>query len=151
LSPIVIGCVSGAVVANLPWDGKERLLSILERLERPIYLTFLAVVGASWDIADWKGWVLVPVFVVARFLGKLVAAVAVSKTASGVASLHRDGRFVLAPVSTLAIAVVVSVKSLYGGDGHTDWLVTAVVGGALLNEVAVQVFHRLLPKKGDRR
>ena len=38
----------------------------------------------------------------------------------------------------LAIAIVVSVQSLYAGEA-VPWIVTAVLGGAIVTEVLVQI------------
>ena len=70
LSPVVVCFLAGTCVAQLPVEHRARIRAALRRLERPIYFLALIVIGALWRVDDWRGWVLVPVFTGARFLGK---------------------------------------------------------------------------------
>ena len=138
LSPLVVCFLAGTLATNLPFRHKQQLGKMLKRLERPILLLFLTMAGALWDVTDWRGWVLVPVFVFARIIGK--GAVVATLRAKPVADLplDRESRLVIAPLSILSIAIVLGMQSLYQG-GAVEWLVTAVVGGALVTEGLVRV------------
>ncbi len=143
LSPIVVCFIAGAIVASLPLkQSKDDLWNILSRVEWPLYLVFLTCVGALWDITDWRGWLLVPVFVAARLGGKWLSIAALSK-----ADLDRGydgllaGRTVFARLSGLSIAMVVGWDSLYGGRSGA-WIVTAVVGGSVVLEILAQLWDR---------
>src|SRR5690606_38271454 len=46
LAPMVVCFVAGVFLANIPGDHRPRLREALARLERPIYLLFLVIVGA---------------------------------------------------------------------------------------------------------
>jgi hypothetical protein len=98
---------------------------------------FLIVAGAMWNLTDWRGWVLVPLFVAGRVLGKWTGVVA-AKTAVGqyLPSNFADQRNWVTPLSGLSIALVVSVQSLYQ-DAGLPWIVTAVIGGSILAEFLV--------------
>jgi hypothetical protein len=48
---------------------------------------------------------------------------------------------VLAPLGALSIAIVVSAEDLYFSPS-IPWMVTAVIGGAIVTEVLVQWFSR---------
>lgn len=143
LSPIVVCFIAGAMVANLPLaHPKEQLFQILSRVEWPLYLVFLTCVGAFWDITDVRGWLLVPAFVVARLIGKWLSIAVLSRTEidqqyDGL----RAGRTVFARLSGLSIALVVGWESLYGGPSGR-WIVTAVVGGAIVLELLAQFWER---------
>src|SRR5690606_19640140 len=67
LSPVVVAFLAGICLTALPEAYRDRIRSALRRLERPILLLSLIVIGALWQIGDWRGWALVPVFTVARF------------------------------------------------------------------------------------
>lgn len=75
-SPLVIGCVAGVVVANLPAAAVEAgsLVSRarLREVERMIFMAFFVVAGALWNPTGATGWALVPVYVAARLLGKFL-------------------------------------------------------------------------------
>jgi hypothetical protein len=74
--------------------------------------------------------VLVPVFVVARITGTWLGIKASRSETS-------EDRVLVAPVSALSIALVISLVDMYRGE-RLAWVVTAVIGGALLTELLVQ-------------
>jgi Kef-type K+ transport system membrane component KefB len=136
LSPVVTCCIAGVLVTNFPNEQRAGVFRILTHLERPIHLLFLMVAGALWNVTDWRGWALVPLFVACRVLGKGLG-VAATRTAMGAAlaaELTEDRRLVL-PMSAMAIALVVSIERFR--DPGLSWVVTAVIGGAALTELLV--------------
>lgn len=148
LSPVTVCFVGGMVLANFPGPHKDRVRETLERLERPIYLLFLIVVGASLRVDESAGWILMAAFVLARILGFAIGA-RLAFDARGL-PLGRLGWLVLVvpPMGSLPIAIVISAKLLYP-DGAISELVTAVVGGAFSSEIIVQVATRaFMPGSG---
>ncbi|HEX5062261.1 MAG TPA: hypothetical protein VFV99_22980 [Kofleriaceae bacterium] len=137
LSPIAISFIAGVLVTNFPNDQRDSVFRILHHLERPVHLLFLIVAGAVWDISDWRGWVLIPLFVAGRVLGKW-AGVMTAKTAVGqfLPENFADTRNWVTPLSGLSIALVISVQSLYQ-DAGLAWIVTAVIGGSIVTEFLV--------------
>lgn len=137
LSPIAICFIAGVLVTNFPNEQRENVFKILHHLERPVHLLFLMIAGALWNLTDWRGWVLVPLFVAGRVLGKWTGVVA-AKTAVGayLPANFADQRNWVTPLSGLSIALVVSVQSLYADEG-LPWIVTAVIGGSILSEFLV--------------
>ncbi|MBI4953295.1 MAG: hypothetical protein HY908_14785, partial [Myxococcales bacterium] len=140
LSAVVVCFVAGVLVQNFPGPYKERLANTLRTLERPIYLSFLLLVGALWQPREWQGWVLMPVFVAARLLGKLVGTGLGRARKLGLGAVERRV-LVVSPMGALAIAIVVSAVMQYQ-DGAIHAIVTAVIGGAMLSEVVVQIAMR---------
>ena len=136
LSPVASCFVAGVLLVNFPGAYKQRLTDALERLKRPIYLLFLLVVGALWDPTDLSGWVLMTVFVVARLGGKMLGTLLASRSSAVVPFDLRS--VMVAPMGPLSIAIVVAAILLYP-TGHTAWLVTAVIGGAIVTELIVQI------------
>src|SRR5690606_11374254 len=118
-----------------------RLREILFRLERPIYLLSLVIVGALWQVSDWRGWVLMPVFMALRLAGKRLG----TRLALGDAELElaEDERRAIAtpPLGPLAIAIVTNALLLYPG-GSISLIVSAVIGGGVLTEVFLQLASR---------
>jgi Kef-type K+ transport system membrane component KefB len=141
LSPVVVAFIAGVLLANFPGTYKDRLGSTLLRLERPIYLLSLVVIGALWDVSDWRGWLLMPVFTAARLAGKWAGVEAAART--GQLSLAPAERRALsiAPMGPLAVAIVVNAQLLYPG-GSISRIVSAVIGGAILTEIIVQLSAR---------
>jgi hypothetical protein len=130
LSPIAICFIAGVLVTNFPNDQRQNVFKILHHLERPVHI-------ALWDVSDWRGWLLVPLFVAGRVLGKWSGVMA-AKTAVGhyLPANFADQRNWVTPISGLSIALVVSVESLYHDPGLA-WIVTAVIGGSIVTEFLV--------------
>jgi len=137
LSPISICFIAGVLVTNFPNEQRDSIFKILNHLERPVHLLFLMIAGALWNIGDWRGWVLIPLFVAGRSLGKW-AGVIVGKTVVGAAlpAGFADQRQLVTPMSGLSIALVVSVESIYH-DAGLAWIITAVIGGSIATEFLV--------------
>ncbi len=137
LSPIAICFIAGVLVTNFPNEQRGSIFKILHHLERSVHLLFLMIAGAVWDVTDWRGWVLVPLFVAGRVLGKWTGVVT-AKTAVGayLPSNFADQRNWVTPLSGLSVALVISVQSLYA-DGGLAWIVTAVIGGSFVTEFLV--------------
>ena len=132
LSPIVVCFIAGVLVTNFPNEARDNVFRILRHVERPVHLMFLIVAGAVWSVSDWRGWVLVPVFVIMRVAGKWLGIVG-SRAVIGDAS----ERTLVTPLSVLSIALVISAEQTYGSR-TLPWVVTAVIGGALVTELLVQ-------------
>jgi len=139
LSPVVVCFISGAILGNLPGDYRQPVRKVLRLLERPIYLVFLVFAGALWRVGDWRGWVLMPAFVVARLVGRAIGLrLARRGEQSDPAIFQGEQGVVGSPMGALSIAIVVSFQSLFSGRA-VPWIVTAVIGGAMVTEVFVQV------------
>ncbi|MGE0395262.1 MAG: cation:proton antiporter [Kofleriaceae bacterium] len=145
LSPIVICFLAGVLVTNFPNDQRENIFKILRHLERPVHMMFLIVAGAVWNVADWRGWALVPLFVACRVVGKY-AGVITSRTAVGALLPvgFADNRKLVAPMSGLSVALVISVGSVQA-DAGLAWVITTVIGGSILTEVLVQLTSKRAP------
>jgi Kef-type K+ transport system membrane component KefB len=138
LSPLVICFLAGVLVVNFPNDQRDAVFRILQHLERPVHQLFLIIAGAIWTVGDWRGWLLVPAFVIARSIGKFVGVFAARKTIG--MEMPRgfvDGRRLVSPLSSLSIALVISIESLYRDQGIA-WITTAVIGSAFFIEIVVQ-------------
>jgi hypothetical protein len=110
-------------------------------MERPIYLLFLLVAGSLWDMTAWQGWALMLLFVPARLFGKWLAVrLCRQKIASGL-SIDEQRSLIFSPMGALSIAIVVNAQDLYYGS-VISWMVTAVIGGAIVTEVIVHIASR---------
>jgi hypothetical protein len=146
LSPISVCFIAGAIVINLGGAWTEQVRTVLERMERPIYFLFLVIAGALWRPWEWQGWVLMAFFVSARFGSKWLAAALLSRF--WVRDISPSERRVLAgaPMGALSLGIVVSAQDLYSGP-TVAWIVTAVIGAAIVTEFALQFAARSLPRQ----
>jgi Kef-type K+ transport system membrane component KefB len=141
LSPIVIAFIAGTFLVLLPEVARSRLGEALRRLERPIYLLSLIVIGALWQIDDWRGWALVPVFAGTRLLGKRAGVALASRASSSVLTSAEQRTLAIAPIGSLAIAIVVNAQLLYPG-GSISPIVASVIAGGVITEIVVQLESR---------
>ena len=138
LSPLVVTFIAGVLLANFRGTYHARLGAALRRLERPAFLLALFVIGALWDVADWRGWLLVPVFTASRLIGKRIGANLAARGTELPLSLEEREALAVSPMGPLAVAIVVNAQLLYPG-GSISLIASAVVGGAILTEVVVQL------------
>ncbi len=141
ISPLVVCFIVGLILVNLPGTSKDQIREVLEHMERPIYLLFLLVAGSLWDVTKWQGWALMFLFVPARLFGKWLAVRACRNEVPNGLSLEEQRSLIFSPMGALSIAIVVNAQNLYFGS-TVSWMVTAVIGGAIVTEVIVQVASR---------
>jgi hypothetical protein len=141
LSSISVCFIAGAIVINLGGPWREQARAILERLERPIYFIFLVIAGALWHPWELQGWVLMALFIAGRFVSKWLAAVALDKILLKDLVASERRALTIAPMGALSVAIVVSAQDLYSGP-TVGWIVTAVIGGSIVMELALQVLAR---------
>jgi hypothetical protein len=94
-----------------------------------------------WDITEWQGWALMFLFVPARLFGKWLAVKACRHELPNGLSREEQQSLIFSPMGALSIAIVVNAQDLYFGS-TISWMVTAVIGGAIVTEVIVQVASR---------
>jgi Kef-type K+ transport system membrane component KefB len=140
LSSVVVAFIAGVLLANFPGSYHERLREILRRVERPMYLLSLVIVGALWQIDDWRGWLLMPIFAGMRLAGKWLAAYLAGRIGLQLGPDEREA-LALSPIGALSIAIVINAQLLYPG-GSISLIVSAVIGGAILTEVLLQFLSR---------
>ncbi|MBL8678767.1 MAG: cation:proton antiporter [Myxococcales bacterium] len=131
-SPLVVAFCAGVIVASLR-DREDDFGQLLLELERPIYLTFFALVGATWTVTRVRAWVLVVAYVAARSVAKFVAPRIRSIPGAPKANLVGLS---MQPSSVVAVAVVVSAQHLYAD--FDPIFETVVLFGALFSELFTQ-------------
>ncbi len=149
ISPLVVCFIVGLILVNLPGTSKDRIRDSLEHMERPIYLLFLLVAGSLWDVTQWQGWALMLLFVPARLFGKWLAVRVCRKELPGGLSREEQRSLIFSPMGALSIAIVVNAQDLYFGS-TISWMVTAVIGGAIVTEVIVQIASRRHSLEGQQ-
>ena len=141
LSSVVVTFVAGMLLANFPGSYHGAVRDILYRIERPIYLISLVIVGALWQVSEWRGWILMPVFMLARLVGKWLATSRALSAGGIELSMQERRALAISPLGSLAVAIVVNAQLLYPG-GSISLIVSAVIGGGVLTEVFVQLSGR---------
>ncbi len=154
LSPLFVSVVMGTVVANMAPD-RQRIFSVLERWEKPVYLTFLLVAGALltvptlWVVAMAVGYVLL------RATAKTVGAAALVTVTPMRFEVPRRLGLGLLPQGGISVAMAVSGVLLYSdleirGVAAESVLFTVVVIGVTISELTGPWFTvKLLRRAGE--
>jgi hypothetical protein len=141
LSAISVCFLIGVVLANAPSKWQGGVEGVTAKLERPVYFLFLLIAGALWFPKDWRGWVLMLMFVASRLAGMRFGATLARGHGGYERAAAEKQWLVYAPAGAISVAVVISAQNLYGGP-RISWLVTALIAGSLVNEVLVQAVLR---------
>jgi hypothetical protein len=139
LSPLFVAVTMGALVSNLSPD-RRRVLALLEKWEKPVYLTFLLVAGALLQVPT--AWVaaLAIGYAVLRGIVKTAASAALASAIPFGFDVPRRLGLGLIPQGGISLAMAVSGVLMYSGleiqgvDAGSA-LFTAVVMGVVISEL----------------
>jgi len=140
LSPLFVSVTMGAVVANLGRD-RRRVFAVLERWEKPVYLSFLLIAGALLQVPT--GWVvaMAVAYAVLRALVKTLSAAALVMVIRCGFDVPRRLGLGLIPQGGISLAMAVSGVIVYSdlqfrGLDMEATLFTTIVLGVVLSELA---------------
>lgn len=135
LSPLLVNLIAGAVVANLARSrGQTGIRNVLLRGERSIYVLFLILVGAAWQLNSLWILLLTFVYLVSRIAGKLIGGSLASRLflppslaagGIGLGLLSHGG---------MALAIVVNLHQIHRS-ALTDMVISVVLLGMLVSEL----------------
>ena len=77
-------------------------------------------------------------FVAARLFGKWISVRICERRSVSFLSASERATLTFGPIGALSIAIVVNAQDLYSGPA-LPWMITAVVGGAIVTELIVQI------------
>jgi hypothetical protein len=83
---------------------------------------------------------LMPIFAGMRLAGKAAAAKLAQPSGLALGAEEREA-LALSPIGALSIAIVINAQLLYPG-GSISLIVSAVIGGAILTEIVLQLLSR---------
>jgi hypothetical protein len=148
LSPLFINAVMGLLIANLR-GSKDRIFSLLVRLEKPFYIVFLILAGAIWQPGSAWALPLAAVYLGLRFVGKLSGGALAARAAADAVRPPLAMGLGLVSQGGMAIAMVMNYYQLSTGP-VTDVVVTVVLISVILNELAGPALAmRLLRAAGE--
>lgn len=154
LSPLLVCVVLGAVVANLSPEG-QRIFTVLERWEKPVYLVFLLLAGAYLQFSTPWVVVLALGYAVFRGIGKVVgSAVLLRVVRLPFATPNRLG-YGLIPQGGIALAMAVSGMLTYSGlqvsgVDVVELVFAVLILGVVASELAGPFFTtRVLRRAGE--
>jgi hypothetical protein len=154
LSPLFVGVTMGAVVANLGASGR-RILPVLERWEKMVYVTFLLLAGALLQIPTWAVLPVALGYALLRFTAKVLSASIMVTLVPLSFRAPRGLGFGLIPQGGISIAMAVSGVLMYsdlqirGFDAEAA-LFAVIVIGVVLSELAGPVLAKsVLERAGE--
>lgn len=114
VSPLFVCVVMGAVVANLHPD-RQRVFSVLEQWEKPIYLVLLLLAGSLLSFPTLWILPLAALYVGLRVVAKVGSSAAVVRTVSLPFDIPKRFGLGLLPQGGISLAMAVSVVLTYQG------------------------------------
>lgn len=142
LSPLFVNMMLGITMANLP-GAHDRLFNLLIRLEKPSYLLLLILAGALWRIETLALVTFAALYLLLRTAGKALGGYVASRVVAPEVNAPRNMGLALTSLGGVAIAIVLSYYELHPSE-QTQWVVTAVLGTVMANEVLSPTMIRLV-------
>ncbi|MCP3061620.1 sodium:proton exchanger [Myxococcus sp. K38C18041901] len=150
VSALLAGVACGATLALVGGRTVERVARALGRVERPVFLVVVFLVGSGLYTRDWAAWALVPGFVGLRFLGKVVGGRLTQRLARGVLELPPRVGYALIAQGGLALCLVAEYEFLVPGTLARRVLDVVVVGAVVNELLAGPAFRQVLPPPPPR-
>jgi sodium/hydrogen exchanger family protein len=139
LSPLFVSVTMGAVVANLG-RSTSRILAVLQRWEKMIYVTFLLIAGALLQFPSWWVFPLAAGYAALRFAGKIAGGAVMATLLHFDYDVPRRVGLGLIPQGGISLAMAVSGVLVYtdlsvrGLDAEAT-LFSVIVIGVMLSEL----------------
>jgi hypothetical protein len=154
LSPLFVSTIMGALVANLS-PSSDRMRLLLDRWEKPVYVTFLLIAGALIQIPTWIVFPMAIGYAGLRFAAKLVGASVLASVVPFSFEVPRRLGLGLVPQGGISIAMAVSAALMYsdlsirGVDAEALLFAVIVIGVALSELTGPLLTTRLLEHVGE--
>ncbi len=139
LSPLFVSVTTGAVIANTG-RARERVLRVMERWEKPVYVIFLLLAGALLRVPTLWIVLLALGYAVLRAAAKVVGTAALVRLVPLRFPVPRSLGLGLVPQGGISLAMAVSVVLVYsnlrvGGVDAGPALFTVIVLGVVVSEL----------------
>lgn len=134
VSTLIVGLCCGATLALVGGDRVENAYRAVVRVERPVYLVLVFLIGAHLDATQPLAWAILPVFVALRFLGKMVGGALATRVAAGALLLPPRVGYALVAQGAVGLCALTDYSLLVPGQG-SQLAFSVGVMAALVNEV----------------
>ncbi|MCP4901719.1 MAG: hypothetical protein GY906_32550, partial [bacterium] len=150
LSILLVGCVGGATVANLAHvrSVRGRVMDLMARGERFLYLLLLVLVGAMWSPPSWVIVGAALILVMVRLVGKTVGGRIATRR---LAERHPPTPWIglgLVSQSGMAVAIIVEYE-LLAPDPVRDTVASVAVLAVIINELAAPWLATMLCRSDE--
>ncbi|MFL5319948.1 MAG: sodium:proton exchanger [Myxococcaceae bacterium] len=142
LSTLLAGVFAGATLTLIGGRAVQVAAQAITRLERPVYLALLFLIGAHVKLGLTLTWVVLVLFVALRFVGKVLGGRAAQRRVSGVFPEVRELGYALIAQGGASMCIAMEYFLLVPRPSSQLVLDVAVLA-AVLNEVlAARTFPR---------
>ena len=154
LSPLFVSLTMGVVVANFG-RSPQRVFAVLQKWEKPVYVTFLLVAGALLQPVSWWVLPLTVGYAVLRFIAKGTAGAVLSRGPGFDFEIPTRVGLALIPQGGISLAMAVSFILLFSGLEYRGvdaeaLLFATIVLGVVLSELVGPFFTvRVLRRAGE--
>ncbi len=144
MSPLLINFFLGFCLSNLSRE-KERIFSLLIRIEKPVYLLLLVFLGGSWNI-DSAWVILIAVgYCFIRFMGKFSSGFAIRYVNPQLKTHSQFLGFGLLDQGGLPIAILFDFLHRFPGNS-TDFVISLALLSIIMNDFISSIFLKKLLK-----
>ncbi len=149
MSPLLINFFLGFCLSNLSRE-KERIFSLLIRIEKPVYLLLLVFLGGSWNLDS--AWVFLPAtgYCIIRFAGKFSSGFAIRYLNPQLKAHTQFLGFGLLDQGGLPIAILFDFLHRFPGNS-TDLVVSIAIFSIIMNDLISPIFLKQLLKAGNKQ
>lgn len=147
LSTLMAGLFFGGALSFVGGKAVQRVSQAIVRLERPVYLSLLFLIGAHMRLSLSITWVVLVLFVSLRFLGKIVGGRAATRTTQGVLPEVPELGYALIAQGGIAVCIAMEYFVLVPRGSSQLVLDVAVLGAALNEVLAARAFGRSFQPK----
>lgn len=151
VSALIAGLSCGLTLAIIGGRRVALAYRSLARTERPVYLMLLFLIGAHLSLDNWYAWVLVPLFVSLRFIGKVLGGRLAANVASTTLPLPSKVGYALIGQGGISLCLLIDYL-LIVGTPSAQLIFDVGVSAAVMNEVlGSRAFRRSLPEQEAQR
>lgn len=144
VSALIAGLACGFTLAVIGGSKIANAYKAIARVERPLYLVLLVLIGAHVSVRDAYAWAILPAFVALRVAGKIAGGRVATRVAGNTLHLPKDVGYALIGQGGLSLCVLIEYLVLVGGRSAQIVFDVGVVA-AILNEIlGSRTFRRAL-------
>ncbi len=148
LSPIFLNMIVGIVLAQSRMHA-SRVMRVLAYAEKPIYLILLVFAGAVWNFHVVTEVLIIALFLLARFAGKMIGGWIASRKINCAFPVPPDVGKILLSFGGISLAIAFNFQLFYGGMMGDLVISATIIAILVFDEWAAFSTVRILRDQGE--
>lgn len=148
ISPIFLTMILGITLAQFPRDS-EKIMRVVRKAEKPIYLFMLVFAGAMWNYRFWTALVFITIFIVARTAGKYLGGWISAGTIDCRFPIPSRVGGALLSFGGTSLAIAFNYQIFFPGHLADIVMSATILGTLLFDEYAAFATVNLLKRQGE--